>query len=600
MDINNKVTEVSEQINLGRYNQAMSLCEAALKESFGHLDEEIVKGRASLYALKGSLYNRKGSLNDAIAAFVNAIKLAPENLEPIIAFEKLIKYAQFTKRNDVINNVLVHCLNQKGLYHQNIAVPGISLLKLNPAFMALVELALKDDCEAFYDQFYSEETLNLLSDPLLIALLEKTIIPDASIEKLMTMTRRVLLETLIKEDKEQLPEKAFKICCALAIQCFYNEYLYEESSEESDKIEELTKRTDLTSEALIALLGAYRPLSKAAIASALVNSFEKPLQEIIQVQIKEPLQEENLKKGISNLSAISDKISENVRLQYEDNPYPRWKSSEKREKKEVEAILKELFPNRSIKTPRSESPEILIAGCGTGQHAINSANSYKDAQVIGIDLSLTSLAYARRMSLLLHIDNIAFFQGDLLDVSKLGRSFDVIECTGVLHHMKDPLEGWRRLVEVLKPNGLMQIGLYSEIARLDVVLAREFIKKNGYPSTLEGIRKCRNDILKLPDSNPIKQLSQSLDFYTASACRDLLFHVQESRFSLLQIAEALKELHLEFLGFEFEDPTTLKKYLFEYPEDTFATSLENWDAFEKKHPKTFIGMYQFWVAKRQI
>jgi 2-polyprenyl-3-methyl-5-hydroxy-6-metoxy-1,4-benzoquinol methylase/tetratricopeptide (TPR) repeat protein len=501
MDINNKVTEVSEQIKLGKYNQAMILCEEALKDSFGHLDEQIIKGRASLYSLKGSLYNRKGLLNDAIAAYVNAIKLAPNDLEPIIAFEKLIKYAQFTKENNVINNILVNCLNQKGLYHQNIAVPGISLLKLNPAFMALIEIALEDDYEAFSDRFQSEKTLNLLSDPLLIALLEKTILPDASIEKLMTMTRRVLLEILIKEDKEQLSEKAFKICCALAIQCFYNEYLYEESSEESDKIDELINRTDLTSEALIALLGAYRPLSKLAIAGTLVNSFEKPLQEIIQVQIKDPLEEENLKKSIPNLSAISDKISENVRLQYEENPYPRWKSSEKREKREVEAILKELFPNRSIKCPPSVSPEILIAGCGTGQHAVNSANSYKGAHVLGIDLSLTSLAYARRMSLLLHVDNIAFLQGDILDISKLEQSFDIIECTGVLHHMENPLEGWRRLVDVLKPKGLMQIGLYSEIARQDVVLSREFIKKNGYPSTLEGIRECRKDILMLPDSH---------------------------------------------------------------------------------------------------
>ncbi len=40
--------------------------------------------------------------------------------------------------------------------------------------------------------------------------------------------------------------------------------------------------------------------------------------------------------------------------------------------------------------------DVLIAGCGTGQHAIETAQRFSGARVLAIDLSLTSLAYAKR------------------------------------------------------------------------------------------------------------------------------------------------------------------------------------------------------------
>ena len=42
--------------------------------------------------------------------------------------------------------------------------------------------------------------------------------------------------------------------------------------------------------------------------------------------------------------------------------------------------------------------------------------------------------------------------------------FDIIESAGVLHHMSEPMTGWRVLTDLLKPSGLMRIGLYSELA----------------------------------------------------------------------------------------------------------------------------------------
>ena len=65
-------------------------------------------------------------------------------------------------------------------------------------------------------------------------------------------------------------------------------------------------------------------------------------------------------------------------------------------------------------------------------------------------------------------------------MKNLNRKFDVIKCGGVLHHMKEPLEGLKVLLELLEPHGFLKLGLYSEISRQHIVRIREFIKKKKF------------------------------------------------------------------------------------------------------------------------
>ena len=95
---------------------------------------------------------------------------------------------------------------------------------------------------------------------------------------------------------------------------------------------------------------------------------------------------------------------------------------------------------------------------------------------------------------------------------------------------------------------------------------------------------------------PFKQLTSKSDFYTISGCRDLLFHVQEHRFTLPQIEYSLIELGLNFIGFNLE-PRVAQKYSERFPEDKSKTNLDHWNDFEIEFPNAFLGMYQFWVQK---
>ena len=93
------------------------------------------------------------------------------------------------------------------------------------------------------------------------------------------------------------------------------------------------------------------------------------------------------------------------------------------------------------------------------------------------------------------------------------------------------------------------------------------------------------------------QICRFRDFYSLSECRDLLFHVQEHRFSLIDIEAALNDLDLRFLGIELWDQGALGLFDKKFPESADRSSLRNWHLFEQEYPDTFRGMYQFWCRK---
>jgi SAM-dependent methyltransferase len=259
--------------------------------------------------------------------------------------------------------------------------------------------------------------------------------------------------------------------------------------------------------------------------------------------------------------------------------------------------LRQLLPYAKF-TPLADdsAPEVLVAGCGTGSHAVIAADRFGGVRALAIDLSLSSLGYAMRKTREMRITNIEYAQADILRLGEIGRTFDIIESVGVLHHLGDPFAGWRVLLSLLRPGGFMTLGFYSEIARKHLIEARELIAARGYASTPEDIRRFRQEALRIATPN-LQRLSDAQDFYSTSECRDLLFHVQEARLTLGQIEAFLRECALQFLGFEL-DPQVLQQYRTQFSDDLSATHLGNWARFEADNPRTFAQMYKFWIQKQ--
>ena len=78
--------------------------------------------------------------------------------------------------------------------------------------------------------------------------------------------------------------------------------------------------------------------------------------------------------------------------------------------------------------------EILIAGCGTGQHSIETANLI----IAKFSCWPYYQAYFKRKTDEFNVGNVEYMQADILDMARLDKQFD-IESSGVLHHMENPL-----------------------------------------------------------------------------------------------------------------------------------------------------------------
>ena len=242
-------------------------------------------------------------------------------------------------------------------------------------------------------------------------------------------------------------------------------------------------------------------------------------------------------------------------------------------------------------------PEALVAGCGTGRQSIENALLLPNTNFTAIDITAASLAYATRKTQEAGLQNIEYGLADILKLEELGKEFDVIYCGGVLHHMNDPMAGWQVLTDILKPGGYMMIALYSELARANVLATMEYIEQQAIEHTDDGIRRLRKDVLSMPDSHPMSSLVNHQDFYSLSECRDFLFHVQEHRFTALQLDKSVKQLGLRFLGFQPPAPDTFDKYSALFPDDPHRVNLKNWHEFELENPDTFKGMYHLWLQK---
>jgi 2-polyprenyl-3-methyl-5-hydroxy-6-metoxy-1,4-benzoquinol methylase/cytochrome c-type biogenesis protein CcmH/NrfG len=439
----------------------------------------------------------------------------------------------------------------------------------------------------------------IADDPMLLGVLTTTPVRDLALERFLTSVRAALLERAASS--HDADPRLLEFCCAVARQCFNNEYVFTEGQDESDLVERQSK---LLADAIegaaeisplrLAAVASYRPLATLLnVGKLLERAWPEAVDKLLAQQVREVDEERRIRATIPQLTPIEGETTAAVRRQYEENPYPRWVMAPSQpEPGAVDDHFKSAFPlSRFRPLGHRTGVDILVAGCGSGEHSIVTARRYRGARVLAIDLSLSSLAYAQRKTRELGLSNIEYAQADVLALGSIGRSFDVIEASGVLHHLSDPAAGWRELLKLLRPGGLMRVGLYSELARVDIVAGRQFIAEHGFDPTAAGIRRCRQEVLA-----PLPALARFPDFFSISGCRDLLFHVQEHRFTIPRIKEFLDEERLVFLGFELQ-PATSRDYRLSVPDDRAMTDLECWDTFERERPNTFAGMYQFWCQR---
>jgi SAM-dependent methyltransferase len=246
-------------------------------------------------------------------------------------------------------------------------------------------------------------------------------------------------------------------------------------------------------------------------------------------------------------AAAGAAIADQVRAFYESHAYPppvddleayrrAWDGARRRADSHL------FWPNEPYREDRS----ILVAGCGTIQ-AAHYALRWPRAKVTGIDVSAKSIAFTRELKRKHALENLEVRQLPVERAGELGRSFEHVICTGVLHHLPDPDAGLRVLRDVLEPTGALNVMVYAPYGRAGVYMLQEYCRRLGIGSTAPEIRDLAATLKALPADHPMAPLLRaSPDFASADGLADALLHPQDRAYSVPQLIELLDRAGLTF------------------------------------------------------
>ncbi len=237
-----------------------------------------------------------------------------------------------------------------------------------------------------------------------------------------------------------------------------------------------------------------------------------------------------------------------MRAFYESHPYPAPLGNLDRhrdlyrnpDRRRAQSLL--LWPTEKPRANR----DILVAGCGTSQAAVHALRE-PNAHVTAIDISDTSLRHTRDLKQKYRLRNLDLHRLPVEEIEQLGRKFDEIVCTGVLHHLPDPDIGLRALRNVLMPGGAMHLMVYAAYGRAGIYMIQEYCRLLGVGISEEELRDLGNTIGALSSEHPIARVArQAKDFRNPDALADALLHPQDRAYTVPQLYAWLERCGLSF------------------------------------------------------
>jgi SAM-dependent methyltransferase len=172
--------------------------------------------------------------------------------------------------------------------------------------------------------------------------------------------------------------------------------------------------------------------------------------------------------GVPDLRLPGDTRTETVRQFYDSAPFPGYRARDSLEALRTRAERSEFA--RLLDAAIAPDARIVEIGCGTGQMSLYLARA--DRIVIGADLTRASLTLGAAAARRFGVDSVQFVETDLHRPGLRAGAFDVVYASGVLHHTPDPRHSFAQLLPLLRPGGIIVLGLYNAFARVPLRLRR--------------------------------------------------------------------------------------------------------------------------------
>ena len=228
---------------------------------------------------------------------------------------------------------------------------------------------------------------------------------------------------------------------------------------------------------------------------------------------------------------IKDQVTKKVTDFYKDSPFPNYKIEDNKD-----TILtkgdKNLLTSQ-FKKFIGYNKNVLEVGCGTGQIS-NYFSIGTNNNVVGLDPTIESLNLASNFARNNNIQNVKFINADIFDDVLKDNFFDLIWCSGVLHHTKNPYNAFQIITKSLKNEGYILIGLYNKIGRIRTIIRKFFYRIFG------------ENFLKIVDPT-LRNLKNDKDEQKAWI-RDQYIHPVESLHTIDEVLEWFNNNDIEFVN----------------------------------------------------
>ncbi len=501
-----------------------------------------------------------------------------------------------------VERVLILLLEGGDLPNQELANLTSALLKRRLMTRLCSEQAFKEDALL----------MELEGDALFSASLRWMWNVDLELERVLGHLRKSLLKRWLGADSRGFAWT--RLTADLACQADRNAYIMGSDDEEDRALRnlraDLVKPETITSvsrvlESRMACWAMYRPLAEIPFSKELrdrpLSEWSDFMRPLLSKQWKFVRERSQYFDEISVSRGPMTPTSQAVALQYDERPYHCWDapSAEVVEIRERLARVNVSAASQRNSAHRSDRAGLLVVGCGTGQSAVDLALAHPKTMVTAVDISRTSLAYAAWMADRLDVSNITFVHEDFRELPQHGLRYEHVECVGVLHALEEPGDAWRILGELMVPGGTLHVGVYSEIARLGVLRARQEIQRLGVLPTDDAMRGFRDQLVMTESYQALLNgLKRAQEFYNLSLFRSYLFNALEHCFTVSSIEKGLRGAQLQFLGVEI--PRQLRA-AFErrFPNCVGLQSVDQWKSFEREYAGS-LAMFLFWARKEDF
>lgn len=163
-------------------------------------------------------------------------------------------------------------------------------------------------------------------------------------------------------------------------------------------------------------------------------------------------------------------VTDVMKAFYMENPFPDYEDTDS-----VGSLMdragKSIFA-RALDEAIPFGARVLEVGCGTGQLSLYL--SVAKRQVFGVDLCPNSLQLARAFRDTHGLTRAHFYQMNLFRPIFKPANFDLVYCSGVLHHTGFPRKGFEAICRLVKPGRYIVVGLYNRYMRIPTHVRRFF------------------------------------------------------------------------------------------------------------------------------